>query len=158
LVSENVFDILFLVVVSYVGEFILVIEKITELKRSLMTPKEIVMSGYQFFSDGDMENLAKIFHENALIKVNGSHELSGEYRGFEDLLLNFFAQIPVRFPNFNLEILNVTTEDERVQVRVHLTADNLDSEAMHCFVVKNGLQTEFDIFDDSQKIATALNT
>ena len=42
-------------------------------------------------------------------------------------------------------------------MRFHLTADNLDAESMHCFVVKEGLETEFDIFDDSQKVAAALN-
>ena len=113
--------------------------------------------GTNLFADGEMEGLAKIFHQDALIRINGSHELSGEYRGFEDFLTNFLAQIPVRFPNFNLEILNVTSEDDRVHVRVHLRADNLDSEAMHCFVVKDGLETEFDIIDDSQKIAVALS-
>ena len=122
-----------------------------------MTPKEIVLGGYQSFADGDMEGLGKIYHKDALIRVNGSHELSGEYHGFGDFLANFLAQIPVRFPNFNLEILNVTSEDDRVHVRVHLSADNLDSEAMHCFVVKDGLETEFDIIDDSQKIAVALS-
>ena len=122
-----------------------------------MTPKEIVMGGYQSFAHGDMEGLAKVFHKDALIRVNGSHKLSGEYRGFQDFLVNFLAQIPFRFPNFNLEILNVTAEDDRVHVRVRLTADNLNSEAMHCFVVKDGLETEFDIIDDSQKIAAALD-
>ena len=122
-----------------------------------MTPKELVLSGYKSFVEGDMETLGKIYHKDALIKVNGVHELSGEYHGFDDFLANFLAQIPIKFPNFNLDILNVTAEDDRVHVRVHYTADNLDSESMHCFVVKNGLETEFDIFDDSQKLAAALN-
>ena len=122
-----------------------------------MTPKDIVMGGYQSFAVGDMESLGKIYHKDALIRVNGNHELSGEYHGFGDFLANFLAHIPVRFPNFNLEILNVTAEDDRVHVRVHLSADNLDSEAMHCFVVKDGLETEFDIIDDSQKVAAALS-
>ena len=116
-----------------------------------MTPKEIVLGGYQCFAEGDMEALGKIF------KINGNHELSGEYHGFDDFLANFLAQIPIKFPNFNLDILNVTAEDDRVHVRVHYTADNLDSESMHCFVVKDGLETEFDVFDDSQKMAAALN-
>ena len=143
--------------VSYVEAAVLNVERFTELGRNLMTPKEIVMGGYQSFADGDMEGLGKIYHKNALIRVNGNHELSGEYRGFDDFLASFLAQIPIRFPNFNLDILNVTAEDDRVHVRVHLTADNLDAESMHCFVVKEGLETEFDIIDDSQKVAAALN-
>jgi ketosteroid isomerase-like protein len=122
-----------------------------------MTPKEIVLSGYQSFAEGDMEGLGKIYHKDALIKVNGNHELSGEYHGFDDWLANFLAQIPIKFPNFHLDILNVTAEDDRVHVRVHYTADNLDTHSVHMFVVKDGLETEFDIFDDSQAMAEALH-
>ena len=67
------------------------------------------------------------------------------------------AQIPTKFPNFDLQILSVTAEDDRVHVHVHYAADNLDMQSVHMFVVKDGLQTEFHIFDDSQKIAMALN-
>ena len=122
-----------------------------------MTPKEIVLSGYQSFAEGDMEGLGKIYHKDALIKVNGNHELSGEYHGFDDWLANFLARIPIKFPNFHLDILNVTAEDDRVHVRVHYTADNLDTHSVHMFVVKDGLETEFDIFDDSQAMAEALH-
>ena len=121
-----------------------------------MTPKEIVLGGYQSFSEGDMEGLGKIYHKDAVIKVNGDHELSGEYHGFDEFLNNFLAKIPVKFPNFDLSILNVTAEDNRVIVHVKLSADNLDAEAVHMFVVEDGLETEFRIVDDSQKIAKAL--
>ena len=123
-----------------------------------MTPKEIVMGGYKLFAEGDMESLSKINHKNAVYKVNGDHKLSGEYNGFESWLNNFLSKIPEVFPNFNLEIVNVTAEDERVHVFVHLTADNLDSYAVHMFVVEGGFQTEFRIFDDSQKISAALES
>ena len=121
-----------------------------------MTPKELALGGYKSFAEGDMESLGKIYHEDALITVNGDHELSGEYRGFEDFLGNFLAQIPVKFPNFSLEILNVAAEGDRGYLHVHITADNLDTESVHMFVVKDELETEFHIFDDSQKMAKAL--
>ena len=121
-----------------------------------MTPKEIVLDGYKLFAEGDMENLSKINHKNAVMKVNGDHELSGEYHGFDDFLNNFLAKIPTVFPNFDLDILNVTAEENRVIVHVKLSADNLESEAVHMFVVEDGLETEFHIIDDSQKIAKAL--
>jgi hypothetical protein len=104
-----------------------------------------------------MESLSKNNHENAVFKVNGDHELSGEYRGFDDFLNNYLAHIPIKFPNFDLEILSVTAEDNRVNVHVKYTADNLDSESVHMFVVEDGLQTEFRLVDDSQKIAKALS-
>ena len=64
--------------------------------------------------------------------------------------------MPVKFPNFDLEILNVSSESDRVYLHVRYTADNLDSESVHMFVVEDGLETEFHIFDDSQKMAAAL--
>ena len=122
-----------------------------------MTPKDIVLSGYQAFSTGDMESLGKVFHPEAVIKVNGNHELSGEYQGFNDWLENFLSQIPIKFPNFDLNIENVVAEGNRVHVCVRYTADNLDAEGVHMFVVEDNVQTEFYIFDDSQKLAAALS-
>ena len=122
-----------------------------------MTPKEIVLGGYKLFAEGDMESLSKINHKNAIYKVNGDHKLSGEYNGFDDFLNNFLAKIPTVFPNFNLDILNVTAEENRVIVHVKYNADNLDAESVHMFVVEEGLQKEFSLVDDSQKIAKALS-
>jgi len=124
----------------------------------MMSPKDTVLSGYKAFSDGDMEALGSIFHRDCVITVNGDHKLSGEYNGFENWLNNFLSKIPEVFPNFNLEIVNVTAEDERVHVFVRPTADNLDSYAVHMFVVEDGFQTEFRIFDDSQKVSAALES
>ena len=122
-----------------------------------MTPKEIVLGGYKLFAEGDMESLSKINHKNAVMKVNGDHELSGEYHGFDDFLNNFLAKIPIKFPNFDLDIINMTAEENRVIVHVKYTADNLDAESVHMFVVEDGLQTEFRLVDDSQKMAEALS-
>lgn len=123
-----------------------------------MTPKEVVLSGYRAFAEGDMESLGKVYHPDAVITVNGVHELSGVYNGFNEFLTNFLAQIPIKFPNFDLNILNVTSEEDRVHVSVHYTADNLDAHSLHAFVVKDGLETEFRLYDDSQKMANALNS
>ena len=121
-----------------------------------MTPKEIVLSGYKAFSEGDMEGLGKVFHKDAVIKVNGEHEFSGEYQGFDDWLNNFLVHLPTNYPNFDLSILNIIAEDKWVHVHVKYTADNLDAEGVHMFVVEGGYETEFYIFDDSQKLAKAL--
>ena len=123
-----------------------------------MTPKEIVLNGYNFFAKGDMESLGKIFHQDALISVNGDHQLSGEYHGFGDWLNNFVMHLPIKFPNFAVDIVNVVAEGDRVHVTVRYTADNLDAVSVHMFTVKDGLQTEFQIFDDSQKISNALSS
>ena len=121
-----------------------------------MTPKEIVLGGYQSFSKGDLEGLGKIFHSDAIIKVNGNHKRPGEYKGFDDWKDNFLIHLTTDYPNFDLEILHVVAEGNRVHVFVKYTADNLDANSVHMFVIEDGLETEFIIFDDSQKMAGAL--
>jgi len=88
--------------------------------------------------------------------VNGSHKRSGKYNGFADWRDNFLTHLTTDYPNFDLEILNVVAEGDRVHVFVKYTADYLDADGVHMFVVEDGLQTEFVIFDDSQKLAAAL--
>ena len=120
-----------------------------------MTPKEVVLRGYQLFAEGDVNGLEKINHENALFMVNGDHKRSGEYKGFADFRDNFLAHLPNDFPNFDLEILHTVAEGNRVHVFVKYTADNLDAHGVHMFIVEDELQKEFTIFDDSQKVAVA---
>ena len=120
-----------------------------------MTPKEIILGGYQSFSEGDLEGLGKIFHSDAIIKVNGNHKKSGEYKDFDDWKDNFLIHLTTDYPNFDLEILHVVAEGNRVHVFVKYTADNLDANSVHMFVIEDGLETEFIIFDDSQKMAGA---
>ena len=121
-----------------------------------MENKDIVLSGYQAFSEGDLDSLSKIFHEEAVITVNGDHKRSGNYKGFADWRDNFLVHLPNDYPNFNLEIQHLVAEDDRVHVFVKYTADNLNANGVHMFLLEGGLQKEFIIFDDSQKMAAAL--
>ena len=43
-----------------------------------MTPKELVQKGYESFAVGDMATIKSLFHEQAVIKVNGMHKFSGK--------------------------------------------------------------------------------
>jgi len=121
-----------------------------------MENKDIVLSGYQAFSEGDLDSLSKIFHEEAVITVNGDHKRSGNYKGFADWRDKFLVHLPNDYPNFNLEIQHLVAEDDRVHVFVKYTADNLNANGVHMFLLEGGLEKEFIIFDDSQKMAAAL--
>jgi hypothetical protein len=46
-----------------------------------MTAEEIVLGGYELFSQGELEDLSKIYHPGCRIKLNGTRVLSGEYQG-----------------------------------------------------------------------------
>ena len=121
-----------------------------------MSPKELVLQGYKLFSEGKIEELGKQWHQDAKIHVTGDYAWSGTYNGYNDWVARMLSQIPEKLPDFNLNILNASSEADKVFIYAHVTAKNLDMHAVHMFTVKDGLQTEMRIFDDSQKISAAL--
>ena len=121
-----------------------------------MTAEEIVLGGYDLFAKGDMDSLSKIYHPHCKIKVNGTHSLSGEYHGFASFASNFLAKLNTVWPGFSLEIEKVVSNKTDVCVFVKITADNLSTRSIHHFVVENGLEVEFNSYDDSQVMAASI--
>ena len=115
-----------------------------------MTPKDIVLSRYLLFAEGDVDVLSKINQENALLKVYGDRRRLGEYKGIADFRDNSLAHIPNYFPNLNLEIMHVLAADDRVHIFVKYTENNLSTHGVYMFFVEDELQKEFTNFDDSQ--------
>ena len=122
-----------------------------------MSPKDLVLQGYKLLSEGKLEELGKQWSKDAKIIVTGDHAWSGTYNGYNDWLTRMLSQIPEKLPDFNLDILNVSAEGDKVYLHVHVTAKNLDMHAVQMFTVKDGMQTEFRIFDDTQKLSAALS-
>ena len=120
-----------------------------------MTAKEIVLGGYQNFADGDLTSLAKIYHPQCKITVNGTHKLSGTYIGFQEFAENVLGKLNETWPGFHLEIQKVVSDETDVCVFVKITAEGLSTESIHHFVVQDGLEVEFNIYEDSQRIEEA---
>ena len=123
-----------------------------------MTPKEIVLSGYEAFAEGNMAKLGAIYHPECRININGKHALSGEYLGFDAFASEVLAKLETTWPGFNLDITKVVAEGVDVCIFLKVTANNLDSCSIHHFIVEDGLETEFNIYDDSQRMAEAMMT
>ena len=121
-----------------------------------MTAEEIVLGGYKNFAEGDMVSLSKLYHPECQITINGSHSLSGTYIGFQSFLENVLAKLDKVWPGFNLDIEKIVSNETDVCVFVNITAENLNSKSIHHFVIKDGLEVEFNLYDDSQKMSQAM--
>ena len=121
-----------------------------------MTAEEIVLGGYASYVQGDMEALGSIYHPECKITLNGNHALSGVYIGFDAFHEGILSKLNTAWPDFNLEIQKVVSNETDVVVFLKLTATNLESRSIHHFVVKDGLQEEFNIHDASQLAAAAI--
>ena len=69
---------------------------------------------------------------------------------FSILLENVLAKLEKVWPGFNLDIESFSNETD-VCVFVNITAENLNSKSIHHFVIKDNLEVEFNLYDDSQK-------
>ena len=123
-----------------------------------MTAEEIVLSGYKNFAEGDMVSLSKIYHPECIITINGSHSLSGSYIGFQSFLENVLSKLDQVWPGFTLDIEKIVSNETDVCVFVNIKAENLDSKSIHHFVIKDGLEVEFNLYDDSQKMSEVMKS
>ena len=122
-----------------------------------MTPKEVVRKSYEAFGNGDMETLASLSHEDMIVKVNGMMSISGEYRGFQDFLQNMLARLPVLFTNFKVEPTKMFAEDGNVFTICEISGDGFSFTGCHYTLVEGEKFREFHVFDDTQKLAHAMN-
>ena len=103
-----------------------------------------------------MDSLSKIYLPECKITIKGMHSLSGTYIGFQSFLENVLAKLDTVWPGFNLDIEKVVSNETDVYVFVNITAENLNSKSIHHFVIKDNLEVEFNLYDNSQKMSQAM--
>lgn len=124
-----------------------------------MTPKEVVQKNYECFTNGDMTTFRTLYAENAIVKVNGIHKLSGTYHG-PDNWMSALSQVPQLYDEFKIELVNIIAEGDHVFAMLHATAvgsGKMTADFGHFYKIENGKIAEFHIFDDSQKMAATMN-
>ena len=124
-----------------------------------MTPKEVVQKNYECFTTGDMTTFRTLYAENAIVKVNGIHKLSGTYHG-PDNWMSALSQVPQLYDEFKIELVNIIAEGDHVCAMLHATAvgsGKMTADFGHFYKIENGKIAEFHIFDDSQKMAATMN-
>jgi ketosteroid isomerase-like protein len=122
-----------------------------------MTPKEVVKKSYEAFAAGDMPTLASLCAEDTAVKMGGEMPIFGDYTGFEAWATGQLAKTQALWRNFKLEFVNMFEDEGNVFTILKMTADGLEALSCHHAVIKNEKYAEFYIFDDTQKMASAMN-
>ena len=125
-----------------------------------MDAKERTKMGYDLFNKGDMETFFKeMVDENTTWTFPGKegvHPLSGVHKG-KQAMMAAMSKIPATWPNFHLKILEMISEGNKVFVRVHATADNMDTMFGHYFEVSDDGKTKIMMtFDDTLSMFNAM--
>ena len=101
-----------------------------------MDVKEQTRKAYELFGKGDMETFFNEMIDDNIVWTfpgkEGVHPLSGVHKG-KQAMMAAMSKIPAIWPNFHLKILDMISEGNKVFVRVHATADNMDTMFGHYF-------------------------
>ena len=108
---------------------------------------ELVRSGYEAFSKGDLETVQKIFAPDIKWHVGGRSQLAGTYNGWDEVQALFGKLVDLSGGTFNLEIHDLLASDDHVVVLVKESAtrgdDHLDANSGHVWHIAKGKTTEF---------------
>jgi len=124
------------------------------------TSKQIVKRAYQTFASGDTEAWAELHTKDLKFSIFGQLPHSGVHIGTDATIKNVFEVLPLHWPNFKLKIVNMDAIEGELGSTVYvlnkMTADGLDSYALHMFTLKNSKIATFSAFDDYDSMRQAM--
>ena len=108
---------------------------------------ELVRSGYEAFSKGDMETIANIFAPDIRWNISGRNLISGTYNGQEETFAFFGKLMEHTDGTFTVGVHDVLASDDHVVVLAKESASrngkSLDSDDVHVWHLTNGKAVEF---------------
>ncbi len=125
-----------------------------------MDIKEQMKKAYELFNTGDMETFFNDMIDDNIVWTfpgkEGVHPLSGVHKGKQAMIATM-SKIPGTWPNFNLKIMDMISEGNKIFVRVHAKADNMDTMFGHYFEMNDqGKTVTMMTFDDTLSMFNAM--
>jgi ketosteroid isomerase-like protein len=107
---------------------------------------DLLNTGYDAFDKGDMDTVRELFADDIVFHVPGSSQVSGEYRGQNDVFGFFGKLMELSGGTFKIERHAVLADDEHATVLSTTTAQRegktLKSKTADVFHVKDGKVAE----------------
>ena len=123
-----------------------------------LSPEALVVKAYETFSTGDTAAWAALMAEDLTFTINGQLPMSGVHNGTQAVIDDVFGEIPKLWPQFQLDIVNIDVSGNNVYVLLNMTAEGLDTQALHMFQVEDGQIVSFVAFDDTDSMRQAMKT
>jgi ketosteroid isomerase-like protein len=108
--------------------------------------EELVRRGYEAFATGDMATLNELFADDIVWHAPGRSELSGTFRGKDEVFANLQKNMELTGGTFRLEIHTIMADDEHavglLRARAEREGKTLDDNTVQVFHIKDGKVTE----------------
>ncbi len=120
------------------------------------TNEQVVKNAYSTFAAGDMEAWRDLHSDDLSFTIYGDLPQSGTHHGTDAVIANVFEVIPQYWPGFSLEHISIDSVDDKVYVVNRMTAEGLDTYALHLFTLEGGKIKTFTAFDDTDSLRSAM--
>jgi ketosteroid isomerase-like protein len=108
--------------------------------------EDLIRRGYAAFGAGDMATLDELFADDIVWHAPGRHQLSGTFRGKQEVFGNFMKVAELTKGTFKLDIHAILADDDHGVVLVTATGEHdgktLHDNSVQIFHIKDGKVTE----------------
>jgi ketosteroid isomerase-like protein len=108
--------------------------------------EELLRRGYEAFSAGDMQTLGELFADDIVWHVGGRNQLSGDYRGREEVFGLFGRFVELTGGTLRIELHAALADDEHALALQRTTGERegraLDDNSVGVYHVAGGKVTE----------------
>ena len=106
----------------------------------------LIRKGYAAFQSGDMATLSELFADDVVWHAPGRNQLSGTFRGKEEVFATFQKVFELTGGTFKLDVHTVLADDDHAVVLTRSTGERegrkLDDNTVQVFHVSDGKVTE----------------
>lgn len=108
---------------------------------------ELIRRGYEAFSKGDMETIAKIFGPDIRWTISGRNQISGTYIGQDETFAFFGKLMELTDGTFSVAVHDLLASDDHVVVLARESGSrngkSLGSDDVHVWHLADGRAVEF---------------
>jgi ketosteroid isomerase-like protein len=108
--------------------------------------EDLARRGYEAFATGDMATLDELFADDIVWHSPGRNELSGTFRGKDEVFANLQKNMELTGGTFRLDIHALVADDEHavalLRARAERDGKTLDDNTVQVFHIKDGKVTE----------------
>jgi uncharacterized protein len=117
--------------------------------------EDLLRRGYQAFAADDIDTVLSLFADDIVWHMSGSNQLSGDYRGHQEVVRLFSRMMELSGGTFRLDIHDVLANDVHgtVLVTAHAERDDqkMDVREVNVLHLAGGKVTEFWNFTENQE-------
>ena len=108
---------------------------------------ELIRSGYEAFSKGDMETIARILAPDIRWTISGRNVISGTYNGQDETFAFFGKLMELTDMTFSVAVHDLLASDDHVVVLAKESASrngkSLESDDVHVWHIADGKAVEY---------------